>query len=81
MKKLLDKVKKKIIELIFPREIEVVLNNIRIINLKVGEHTVRITKNAIEVDGKIIIETSAGKVYIKNLDGLQVPVGKDKYVP
>ena len=79
--RLINKIKKKILLWILDIDEEIVLRNVRILNLKVGRHTIRITKSTVEVDGKIIIQSSSGAVYIRNLDGLQLPVGTGKYVP
>ena len=78
---ILDRLKKKFVEWLFSSKEEIILKNVRILNLKVGKHTIKIKSNQIEIDGKVIIDGSTGKIYIKNIDGLQLPVGSDKYVP
>ena len=63
---------------------DVPIETMRVINLKVGEHTVKIYKDHIDVDGGIQIYKDymdgQGIAVLKNLGGLQLPVGTDKYV-
>lgn len=63
---------------------DVPIHELRVIDLKVGEHTVKIYTDHIDVNGGVQIYATyldgKGNTVIKNIGGLQLPVGQDKYV-
>ncbi len=64
---------------------DVTVEELRVINLRIGQHSVRIYPDHIDVNGGILIYANyidgRGTAVIKNINGLQVPVGTNKYVP
>ena len=63
---------------------DVPIRELRVIDLRVGEHTVKIYTDHIDVNGGMQIYATYldgnGNSVIKNIGGLQLPVGQDKYV-
>ncbi|GEM_PF-5413980 len=62
---------------------DVPVETLRVIDLKVGEHTVKIYTDHIDVNGGMQIYGTyidGNGAVIKNIGGLQLPVGSDKYV-
>jgi hypothetical protein len=56
------------------------LRDVEIEKIKIGDHTITISTNTIDLPNAGIITSSAGTYTIKKLIGLQIPVGTDKYV-